>query len=105
MSYKITFIDSVFIVEYNYKNHITIYSIEYIDKYKYLRDFLINNKFIELTIDVKENYFFLTTTNGLKLYETKWFCSLTNTNDIYNYDIAKIVYLFYDDLLCDIHLI
>ena len=91
MSYIIKFIENKFVVSGN--NEILI--LDYDKYYRELRDFCIQNNYIELTMEKQMKYFFLTTKYGLKLYKSEYFTKLHNTNDIPFYDLAKIVYIFY----------
>ena len=91
MSYIIKFNENKFIISGNNK----ILLLDYDKYYKELRDFIINNNYIEITMEKDMRYFFLTTKFGLKLYKSDYFTKIINTNEIELYDIAKIVYIFY----------
>ena len=91
MSYIIKFKDNKFKVD----NNNEIFAIDYENYYKELKDFLLENEFIELTMEKKMTYFFLTSKFGLKLYKSEYFTKYINTNHIPFYDIAKITYIFY----------
>ena len=82
MSYIIKFIENKFIVSGN--NEILI--LDYDKYYRELRDFCIENNYVELTMEKQMKYFFLTTKYGLKLYKSEYFTKLNNTNDIPFYD-------------------
>ena len=91
MSYIIKFSENKFVVSGN--NEILV--LDYDKYYRELRDFLLDYKYIEITMEKEMRYFFLTSKFGLKLYKSEYFTKMINTNDIEFYDIAKISYIFY----------
>ena len=91
MSYIIKFKDNKFIISGNNK----ILLVDYDKYFEVIKKFLKSYDYIEITMEKNLKYFFLTTKFGLKLYEHTYFSNIINTNEIFLFNLAKNIYVFY----------